>query len=261
MIVEEVQNIVERMFTKYHYSIRIICDNPAGFVKELEAIDDLTLFEKPYCYKNSNEVIVYPRPLNVKLRYYYLRIPGKSKNEWKYNDIVFEDFKGSKSFYAVFTKKKGAKILSDEYSNRRAKLLYEKVGALEQTLRTWYYDLYGLEKIDKGDKRTKDADHPIAQLELGKFFYSYLSEPPSDDFFLAKYGDARSEREVLQLKALTRFDEMFHDISKGEFSKFINIRNAIMHFKVLTISDALFTIDFISRFNTENLVAQFLKKT
>lgn len=73
----------------------------------------------------------------------------------------------------------------------------------------------------------------------------HLLKPSSKSFFLSQLNAAGdSEQLIMQARNSLVIDELEMPFSIDEFTSFVKVRNAIMHFRVVTFSDAQTVIGF-----------------
>lgn len=239
------------------YSISICFENLEKLNTQLDALD-IEIYAEPYI--EGNVLSFSPTASSKELTYYISRLPGTDESRWNPKQVFIADFPNSESFYNLFRgEKKTFKILTDDYSYKRAQVLYEYVADLEKTMRNWYARSYGGDQINPKNKMHKLPDHLIAQLDILEFFQHVLFSPSSDDYFLENIKKASTSAALLSIRKATKSDEMKLPFSEEEYRKFAHIRNAVMHFKVITINDASFCLDFVSKFQAAHLSSIFME--
>ncbi|GEM_PF-3357045 len=171
---------------------------------------------------------------------------GEPRDEKLSRQITVADFRNSRDFYAKLTgKKAGYKVLYDRVSFFRSKELYEHIAQVEQYIREKYVAEVGYDDLPVPQKfRSDSVDHRITQFDLFELTAIEFLKPASDDYFELQISIGLSPTDA---RKLTRLDEFGIPLSGPELNRFRQIRNSIMHFKVVTNDDVAFIVDAHSK--------------
>lgn len=182
--------------------------------------------------------------------------PGEIFHEIRENSkekVSIIDFKGSEKFYNCFRKDKpkSPKIVSDEFSVNRAKAMYEYIARIETKLRDGIKIDKELNIAPKNYKKNL-PDSRLSQIDLTEYLERILLRKSSEDYFLKHALGAETHDELVAARNLTVLDEENLPYSEEDFRKFIRIRNAIMHFRVITHKDCEALLVFYGKFEQHN---------
>jgi len=220
--------------------IKIVCNDEV--IKEISNILSLTLNNNRFI-KHKNGVYEI-RPVCIKKRYQTL---GKNGRDKKYKYLI--DFKNSDSFYACFDKSE-AKIAYDEFSFQRAEVLYGYFFKIETQWRNIILrESISVDELNKylQDKPSKKGPDSLCDFVLSRF--------ELNDFLSIIFAcDSNNTQRIAQKSGLI--------ISGRTANTIKNIRNACMHFRVITPKDyneIMKTIIFYYKFqNTTDLMKTML---
>lgn len=150
------------------------------------------------------------------------------------------DFKDSDAFYRYCRKKKSViSVVSDEYSQKRAHLLFSKAIEIESYFREFIVEHYSdqLRNEEYTDKNRGDGNHLVSWLDTSTLMISLLQSRASDTYFLQKIADAETEEEKIVAYNATILDESNFSSIKSDLEEFVKIRNNIMHSRIISVSD------------------------
>ncbi len=164
------------------------------------------------------------------------------------------DFESSDEFYDYFRSDKSGspKIVSDDFSVERAKAMYGFIARIELGLRSSIEEQSDIKLLPKNFRRNL-PDNKIAQIDLTEYLEKILLEKASDEFYLKYALGAESHDALIAARHMTIIQEKQLPFSEKEFRHFINIRNAVMHFRVVTYKDCLDLLGFYGKFEQYSL--------
>lgn len=238
-IEDKVSNFLLRLNSKIYLS----CDDKdKGKGKELLESIDIKLVSEPYYSKSDNTFEIIPHRANreVTMNVYPAELREVAQVQDGEIKLSFADFEGSDEFYAVVAKKNSPlKIIKDEFSVQRSTSLFEYISKIELDLRQAVYrNRYTINAEAPINKRSKTPDDTISQYDLTEIMNKHLLKPSSKSYFLSQLNAAGdNEKLIVQARNSLVIDELEMPFSTDEFTSFIKVRNAIMHFKVVTFSD------------------------
>ncbi len=175
-------------------------------------------------------------------------------------DLTIPDFKDSDRFYNL-AKGKNAPflILDDKFSLSRGNVMSKYLERVESNFRSVYRE-NTKEKFDLD--ATKGIDHPINLTSLSDIVFKKLLSPAEDWYYLKQTKLATTDEEYLKARNLTLIDQVDLPFTKNELEKFVDARNAVMHFRVLTKNDAVMianTAEKIEIYEWTRLLRDLLK--
>lgn len=150
------------------------------------------------------------------------------------------DFKDSGVFYGYCRKKESTvKVVSDEYSQKRAHLLFGKVIEIESYFREFIVEHYSdqLRNEEYTDKNRGEGNHLVSWLDTSTLMISLLQSRASETYFLQRIADAETEEEKIAAYNATILDESNFSSIKSDLEEFVKIRNNIMHSRIISVSD------------------------
>ncbi len=244
MKIVENANLIDSLLSS-HRKITLSCDNENKGMLLLNDIE-IELTTKPHYDASKKTLTVTLRETTEELSFSHIPESARSVFEEVGLDdasVRLPDFKGSNQFYAEISKGSSPiKVVSDQFSTRRGARLFEMTGQIELALRDILYkDGRGLLEsrgIRPQNIRSKSPDDPMAQYNLTEILEKYLLQLSSDSYYLSKLDVAEDDRDSIAARNSVILDELEVPVGQDEFKKYIKIRNAIMHFKVVTIDDA-----------------------
>ena len=195
-------------------SIVITCETTDA--KEIASILNLELNSKRF--KAITDSIYEVRPIPKRKRYPFLNLKNKRSIRYRF----LKDFDSSKLFYAKFKKSSGVKIIHDEYSFIRSKLLFELVNLWEVDLRVRAAKEMGsaqalntsVKDFLKGREsrvyRTSEHNHRLACMDIN---------------------------ELLEYISTTEDSTSIRGMSDESAKALNKVRNASFHFRVVTPDD------------------------
>lgn len=231
--------------------------------KKLDSVD-VTLLEEVRINKDNRTISINPEPSNI--AHEYKDVPAQFGGNIKgYKPIIIDipDFNNSEQLYAVLSGDKSfGKIITDKYSSKRGALLYEYISRMEGQLRKEYIKQFGTTSINPSNYNSKLPDHKINQYGLFEMVEKELLSPASEDFYIKNVGLASSKEDLIKARKLTRLDEMKLPFSNEDFEHMRNVRNGVMHFRVITRQDAEKLLEIAARFENYtygNLIKEMAK--
>lgn len=221
---------------------------------------NIVLESKPYY--DQNVVRIFPHEVSRTEEY---RIIPWGDEPSEFDDyfvkkVTVPDFEGADEFYSKISKKTSPiKIITDQYSIRRGRELFELISDDELSLRNQMLDYLTENSDDKSILApqyfsSELPDDRVAQYTLFEMLEKYLLQPASKEFYLNKINKATSDNELLGARSSTVMQEIGVPISEAEFKKYKNIRNAAMHFKVVSYGDVKFMIEAHRRLRHYNFM-------
>lgn len=236
-IEDKVQSLLVRLNTK----IYLTCSDKIRGMKLLESID-LKLIAKPYYSESDSTFEIIPHRANREIS--MNTFPAELREIVQAQDdeikLTFVDFEGSDGFYAAIAKKNSPlKIIKDEFSVQRSAPLFQYLSKIELDLRQAVYrNRHSINADAPSAKRGKTPDDTISQYDLTEIMNKHLLKPSSDKYFLSQLNAAGDDKElILQARKSLVINELEMPFTPEEYTSFIKVRNAVMHFKVVTFSD------------------------
>jgi hypothetical protein len=246
MNILEPSGIVESIFGSTIWIELVPVKKGANFVSFLKDVD-IDVVGKPSVHPNGN-VSIHPRYVSSShvLDYGIKSSDGEASTK----EISVADFRNSQQLYNKLKPKNSPyKILHDRSSFLRAKELYDPISYIEQEIRKKYVKEVGYGKIPEPKGYRKDLpDHKVSQLDLFEILSLELLKPASDHYFTQQIEQGVN---IVDARHLTRLDEYDLPFDNAELVRFRSIRNAVMHFRIVTIED----VDFIIK--TQSKMYQF----
>lgn len=257
MQVKSSGGLLSKMLGKYGAEIIVYSEATESLKRQLSKVD-LILYDEPYY--EGNFVYIFPVRTRKSISYkLYDQELAKMRNTESFDKIVeIQDFKSSKEFYDIFSGKSKHKILSDEHSYARASDLYEFASKVETKLRLEYVKQYSENISLPKNYNSKLRDHIIGQFETFELFTDLLHSDSSDDFYLSRIKNAVNDKEKIIARKLNKLDELNFEITREEFDRFCKVRNAIMHFRVITTEDSVEFLKFVNKFDLQARKKEFL---
>ena len=149
-------------------------------------------------------------------------------------EATIPDFDNSHELYELTRGKKSPFIiLEDKYSSKRGAVMIEFLETIETDLRSIYLSESGREF----DINVKGSNHPISETSLSVIIFDLLLSPAEDWFFIKKIKEAHEDDEIASARKLTLIDQLDLPYTKDELEGFVEARNSVMHFKVVTVED------------------------
>lgn len=148
--------------------------------------------------------------------------------------VVVPDFKNSEALYKMARPKNAPfKILKDGYSIKRGQEMMVFLGDVETNLRYEYlsYDIKKFSDFSVG------SNCAINSLSLSDILVKELLSMSSDEYYISKINEATNIREYISARHLTKLNELGINLTDQDVRRFIDSRNSIMHFKVVTMKD------------------------
>ena len=241
-IKDKVNNLLVRLDSK----IYLTCDDETKGMELLESLD-IKLVSRPYYSKSDNTFEIIPHRVNreVLMDIYPAELRKIHQTNGGRIKISFADFEKSDEFYAAVAKKTSPlKVIKDEFSVQRSASLFEYISKIELDLRQGVYrNRHSINAEDPTNKRSKTPDDTISQYDLTEIMNKHLLRPSSESFFLSQLNAAGDdEKLIMQARNSLVIDELEMPFTFDEFTSFVKVRNAIMHFRVVTFSDAQLVI-------------------
>lgn len=248
MQVVSIEDKVNNFLVRLNSKIYLTCDNEDIGMQLLESIN-LKLVTDPYYIKSDNTFEIIPHRLSRQIT--INAYPADLRDVCKIKDgeinISCSDFDASDDFYEAISKRNSPlKIIKDEFSVQRSASLFEYISKIELELRQGVYrNRHNIDAEDPANKRSKTPDDTISQYDLTEIMNKHLLKPSSETFYLSRLNAAGDdERQIVEARNTLVIDELEMPFSIDEFKSFIRVRNAIMHFRVVTFSDAELVIKF-----------------
>lgn len=236
-IEDKVQSFLVRLNTK----IYLTCSDRDKGMKLLESID-LKLIAEPYYSESDSTLEIIPHRANRKVS--INTIPAELREIDQTQDdqieLTFIDFEGSDDLYAAIAKKNSPlKIIKDEFSIQRSASLFQYLSKIELDLRQAVYrNRRSIDADAPSVKRSKTPDDTISQYDLTEIMNKHLLKPSSDQYFLSQLHAAGDDEELIhEARKSLVINELELPFTPEEYTTFIKVRNAVMHFKVVTFSD------------------------
>ena len=179
-------------------------------------------------------------------------------------EAKIKDFVGSEEFYKKATRRKGYKIISDDFSDERSRELYSGFQSIEARWRKFIlftsYANTGL-KFPKSKNHNKSSpDHAISMYELSDFLEVFLYQSASDEYIERVWIDSkRSTQDVLKVSKLTKLDELSFPLNKEQLETIRKVRNQCMHFRVLSLNDYESVVPLINTYLKKDEWDKFIK--
>ena len=226
------------------------CDSEEAGKKLLADID----IEVTSNYFTKNKTYVISPVRNDEVLHYW-SIPENARDKFEKigvtkTEIKIPDFKNSDKFYKKFAGKSKFKIISDNYSVLRGRVLFELIGEFETKLRELFShddflqsDRYKENTREIKNLRSEGVDHKIVNYSLSELLEKYLLQPSSDKFYLDKLREIKGEHDAILARHTIKLDELGLLITEDEFKQAIKVRNAVMHFKVIELADVKLFIE------------------
>lgn len=170
-------------------------------------------------------------------------------------EVYFNDFDQSYELYVYCSNdKKKTRIINDDFSNQRGGILHQTFARLETRLRIQLLSDQSLLKIVDGidsksikGRRAKEPDYKLSQIALSEIFNHFLLSPCSEDYIAGQFeASAKKSGDVIKIRSLRIVDEIKFPLTEAELKRLGRIRNATMHFKVITLDDYKFAIDSVN---------------
>lgn len=226
-------------------SVVLSFENKADAERALGSIDDLEVSVKPLFQENKGLAYIYP--LRLEKDYEYNSLPARltaDLENYQAEVLKIPDFKGSKDFYSRLSARSSkVKILEDKFSEDRGEILFKYISQTEKGLRKRYHDFYDVEELAKSrDYINRRPDHFINYYGLSEMINDQLLAPSSNQFYIDKLSTASNVQEKLAARTFTRLDELDLPIDAEDLRQFAKIRNAVMHFRVVTYEEAEFLL-------------------
>lgn len=173
------------------------------------------------------------------------------------------DFNGSEAFYSKAAKKKGYKIISDEYSDLRNQELYKGFQLIERGWRKLVLTWNIQHDVATEPKNSKVYDHAISTYTLADFFEQFLFAPASEKYIREQWrnNEEKTENDVVQIASLQRLDEIGMKMTEDELRTIQKRRNQCMHFRVITHAEYSETVNLINKYLIEEIKKDFIDKT
>lgn len=156
------------------------------------------------------------------------------------------DFESSEQFYKKISHKNSPlKIISDQFSIRRGEELFKIISNDELHLRRLvkkYSQNSTTSDQAPSNPRKDSADDIVAQYGLFELLEKHLLRQSSSAFYLDRLNIAETDKDRLLARESTVVDELGMSVSKDDFNRYTRVRNAVMHFKVITHQDAVFMV-------------------
>lgn len=173
------------------------------------------------------------------------------------------DFSGSGVFYSKATKKKGYKIVSDEYSDLRNQELYKGFQLIEREWRKLVLSWNIKHDVATAPKNSKVSDHAISTYTLAEFFELFLFAPASEQYIRDQWrkNETKTENEVIRIASLKRLSEIGMKMTEDELRTIQKRRNQCMHFRVVTHVEYIETVNLINKYLIEEIKKDFISKT
>lgn len=177
--------------------------------------------------------------------------------------IDMHDFSGSEIFYSKATKKKGYKIVSDEYSDLRNQELYKGFQLIERGWRKLVLSWNIKHDVATTPKNSKVSDHAISTYTLAEFFEQFLFAPASEQYIRDQWrkSEIKTEDEVIRIASLKRLSEIGMKMTEDELRTIQKRRNQCMHFRVVTHAEYIETVNLINKYLIEEIKKDFISKT
>lgn len=169
-----------------------------------------------------------------------------NKNAWlvEFRPQVIEskekevrDFKDSEVFYKHCKKNKTVRVVSDQYSIERSQKLYPKLANIETYFRELALEQYASDLSKYEDKNRGSGNHLVAWLEATTLFSTFFLSKASNDYFLNKIEHAESKDEKRKAYHSNKLDELGFPALKNVFEELGEIRNTVMHFRLISNQD------------------------
>lgn len=140
---------------------------------------------------------------------------------------------------------KRPKIVTDAYSVERSEILFAAFSELEVRLRKRIVKDENLNRmiddLNLEGIRLKDGNHKVSNMTLFEIITLVLMSPCSENYYLERVEESdRSNEALATLRGLRVLDEVYFPLNFEELDRLRNIRNACMHFKIITHDDFLF---------------------
>lgn len=237
-IKDKFNNFLVRLNSK----IYLTCDDEDKGMELLKSID-IKLVSIPYYSKSDSTFEIIPHRVNREVSMDVYPAEMRKMHQIKEGEIKISlaDFEGSDDFYAAVARKTSPlKVIKDEFSVQRSASLFEYISKIELDLRQGVYrNRHSINAEDPVNKRSKTPDDTISQYDLTEIMNKHLLKPSSKSFFLSQLNAAGdNEQLILRARDSLVIDELEMPFSIDEFTSFVKVRNAIMHFRVVTFSDA-----------------------
>ena len=248
MRVVPIEDKVSNFLVRLNSKIYLTCDNKDKGMQLLESID-LKLISTPYYSESDNTFEIIPHRLNRKITINAYPVELREIHENKDGEINIScsDFDASDEFYEAIGKKNSPlKIIKDEFSIQRSASLFEYISKIELDLRQGVFrNRHNIDAEDPANKRSKTPDDTISQYDLTEIMNKHLLKPSSEAFYLSRLNAAGDdEQQIVEARNTLVIDELEMPFSIDEFKSFVRVRNAIMHFRVVTFSDAELVVKF-----------------
>ncbi len=236
--------------------IEVQYKNRRKFLASLNSID--IVLEKVPVFDETQKVATLHPVLEFREIKYTLY--PDSDPDWSVS-IRPADFHASDDFYNLA---KGVnapfKIIRDKFSIKRGISVMQYLGEIEIGLREAYLQ----HTNEQYSKASKERDHPINSLTLSDMVFKELLSKSSNEFYLQKIKEATSNEDYLSARSLSRIDELGIPLTRDEFERLISARNAVMHFKVVTLDDVdniISTVQKLHHYRYGRLIERYLRET
>lgn len=173
------------------------------------------------------------------------------------------DFDKSETFYSKAIKKKGYKIISDEYSDLRNQELYKGFQLIERSWRKLILAWNIKHEVTTKSKNSKVYDHAISTYTLAEFFEQFLFTPASENYIRKQWrkSETKTEDDVIKISSLKRLDEIGMKMTEEELRTIRKRRNQCMHFRAITHAEYKETITLVNKYLIEEIKKDFIDKT
>lgn len=238
--------------TTMNQRIQLIYKNKGKLLDALNSVD-IELVDEPTFSENK---VMFITPARNDF-FTKIKIDPVGKHT---EDLTIPDFKDSDRFYNL-AKGKNAPflILDDKFSLMRGNVMSKYLERVESNFRSVYRE--NAKEIFDLDN-TKGIDHPVNLISLSDIVFKKLLSPAEDWYYLQQTKLATIDEEYLNARNLTLIDQVDLPFTKNELEKFVDSRNAVMHFRVLTKNDAVMiakTAEKIQIYKWSRLLRDLLK--
>lgn len=222
----------------------------------LEGVQDLELSSEPIFDENRRTATISPISVGSVVQYDYFPIElSKGLAGYKPREIVVSRFKGDEDVYQIAKRNSDLKIIEDKYSARRGAVLFEYISEIEKGLRQNYHTFYNTDELKRSRyHNSKAPDHFITYYTLSEMVNEQLLAPSSREYFLELLKSAVSIEEKVMARDSTRLEELEIPFSPDDLKKFITIRNAVMHFRVVTHQELTTLLDLAQRYQHYSMI-------
>lgn len=243
------ENAILQSLNQIDQTIEVVYKEKQRAVDALEATS-LVLERELYINEKENRIVLVPKKKYVTAKYEVL--PDLSRKV----PVIIADFEDSEKFYELAHGTNSPfVILEDRFSGRRRSVVLEHIERIETDFRGVYLKHAGREF----DINTKGIDHPINELSLSDLVFKKLLSSADEEYYLENIKHATDDKEILSARSLTKLDQLGLPFSKTELESFIDKRNKVMHFRVLTTKDVfkiLRVLEKLHKYNFSSLVKE-----